>query len=80
MARPKGSQNRDYAHAIAYPARCPSCGSTAATVVDTLPTQEYHGLDPAGNPCTHVDRRRMKCHDCPQFYVTRTYRFAPKNT
>lgn len=71
--RPAGSRNRQYVHATAQPSRCPTCGSTEREAYFRTMETEYHGIDPAGQPYTHILRRWTHCAACGQARIDRSY-------
>lgn len=75
--RPVGSRNvRDVVDVPA--SRCPKCDSTRKTILHRT-DQEYGGIDPNGQPYTLIIRRLVRCLDCQQCRIDRTYENHPKS-
>lgn len=70
--RPAGSRNKSYPEASVEPSRCPKCGSTQRAAYCSKHEQAFGGLDPAGQPFTHIIKQRTHCLDCGQHRVDRT--------
>jgi hypothetical protein len=67
--RPAGSENRQYDHADASPARCRKCGSTERTRYEQTRQIVQDGTTSAGLPFTHVVWRRTCCKACGQWRI-----------
>ncbi len=53
--------------------RCPICRSTDRGPYLSKMEQFFRGTDPAGNPYTHIVRRRCQCSKCGQMRIDRAY-------
>ena len=71
--RPAGSKNAKLAHAEGKATRCPQCGSTRRAPYTSRVEQAYEGIDPDGQPYTHIVRRRTRCLACGQHRIDRHY-------
>ncbi len=73
--RPVGATNvRDTADAM--PSACPKCGSTKRGPYLDRHVRAYTGLM-NGQPYTHIVRRRVRCADCAQMRIDRTFENWP---
>lgn len=75
--RPAGSRTKNSPEVQAERSRCPKCGSTERTAYTSKHEQAYAGLDPAGEPFTHIIRQRTICVDCGQHRIDRTLENRP---
>lgn len=71
--RPARAKNIRRPEVVDLATRCPTCDSTARGPYKALPVQAWDGLDPAGNPFTHIVRRVCHCLKCGQVRTDRTY-------
>jgi len=63
--RPAGSRNVSADHAEGKLTRCKQCGSTEREPYYKMTEQEHGGIDPDGQPYTHIVRRWTRCRSCP---------------
>lgn len=73
IGRPKGSLNKEQDHVQAIPTHCIKCASTEREAYNRSEVQEFSGVDPQGNPYTHIVRRWTRCSACGQHRIDRYY-------
>lgn len=73
--RPTGAKNV-HLESDAPASRCPSCGSTRRGPYLDKHVQEFAG-EHAGEPFTHIIRRRVRCADCGQLRIDKTRENRP---
>lgn len=62
--RPAGSRNVTPDHAEGRLTRCLTCGSTDREPYYKTTAIHHGGVDPEGNPYTHIVRRWTRCAAC----------------
>lgn len=75
--RPRGSRSHPHTTADAEMAACTRCQSTDAEVIRKLNTTEHCGMF-RGRPYTHIERRRMRCRSCGNYFMEVRRLFDPK--
>lgn len=51
--------------------RCPVCGSTSRSKYEAVKTLAYPGIEPQGQPYTHIAWKRTRCKKCKKPRVDR---------
>lgn len=76
VGRPKGAKTKKHDDELIFPSRC-KCGSTRRTAFRNSRTFRSNGVDPAGNPATHIVHHMTNCKDCNQLRRVREYICKP---
>lgn len=71
--RPVGSKNRDYQESVALPSVCKQCNSTERETLGNPQEVESCGTRPDGTEYNTVINRRVRCTQCGQHRIEKTY-------
>jgi hypothetical protein len=69
--RPTGSKSETPTVRV-EPSRCQICQSTEREDFNNVQVIECAGQDAAGNPFTHIVKRRTRCSNCGQCRIDQT--------